>query len=159
LITPDTRPVIERLWQLYMHDLSEFRGTMPGEDGMFLLRRLNPAFDDPDRRIYLVYRESRPAGFAIVTGVREQPRTIGEFFVVRAARRHQVGHEVALELLQRHPGRWEIAFQEANAGAAKFWRRVATAAVGTAWQEELRPVPGTTCGSPLTRKGNRQRVS
>jgi hypothetical protein len=26
-MTAETRPVVERLWQLYRHDLSEFRGT------------------------------------------------------------------------------------------------------------------------------------
>lgn len=39
-------------------------------------------------------------------------------------------------------GKWGIAFQEENPGAARFWRRVATNAVGPAWVEEPRPVPG-----------------
>jgi predicted acetyltransferase len=31
---------------------------------------------------------------------------VGEFFVVRAARRQRVGHEAAIELLRLHPGCW-----------------------------------------------------
>jgi len=46
-----------------------------------------------------------------------------------------------LDLLGRFRGRWEIAFQENNPAAALFWRAVATAAAGTAWAEELRPIP------------------
>jgi hypothetical protein len=48
----------------------------------------------------------------------------------------------AIEVLRRHPGRWEIAFQEENPGAARFWRGIATELAGDAYQEERRPVPG-----------------
>jgi len=34
-LSDDDRPVVERLWQLYSHDMSEFRGTLPGSDGMY----------------------------------------------------------------------------------------------------------------------------
>ena len=41
-------------------------------------------------------------------------------------------------------------FQEANQGAVRFWRRVATDVVGTARREELRPVPGKPDVQPDT---------
>ena len=66
---------------------------------------------------------------------------MGDFFVVRGVRRQGIASELARALFARHPGRWEIAFQAGNPGAPEFWRRVATAAVGTEWLEELRPVP------------------
>ena len=141
-VTPEIRPVAERLWQLYRHDLSEFRGTLPDEAGTFPLRRLAPFFSDLDRCGYLIYRGTSPSGLALVSGVSEEPRMMAEFFIVRAVRRQQVGHEAVLQLFGMHPGRWEIAFQEANTGAARFWRRVATAVAGDGWSEEPRPVPG-----------------
>jgi predicted acetyltransferase len=67
---------------------------------------------------------------------------MGDFFVVRAARRQGVGYRVARELIERHPGRWEIGFQGANAGAPEFWRRVAADVAGTNWVEDRRAVPG-----------------
>jgi predicted acetyltransferase len=63
------------------------------------------------------------------------------FFVVRGVRRQNVGRVAALEMLRRHPGAWEIPFQEENAGAARFWREVADVAVRGEWTEERRPVP------------------
>jgi predicted acetyltransferase len=141
-ITREQRPVVERLWQLYIHDLSEFRGSMPDGAGLYRPGRLPTYFDDPDRRGYLIYRGSALAGFALIRGLSAEPRVMGEFFVVRAARRHGVGYAAALQLLGLHPGRWEIAFQEANPGAARFWRRVATQVAGAAWGEERRPVAG-----------------
>jgi predicted acetyltransferase len=142
-VTDTTRPVIERLWQLYLHDLSEFRGTMPDEHGSFKAGRL-PAYlvDDDDRGAYLIASEGRVGGFVLLRGLVHQPRTIGEFFVLRALRRRRVGHDAAVIALREHPGAWEIAFQEENAGAATFWRRVASDVAGTSWFEERRPVPG-----------------
>ncbi len=63
------------------------------------------------------------------------------FFIVRGVRRKRFGHNAALEMLRRHPGVWEIPFQEVNAGAACFWRELAELAVGHEWTEETRPVP------------------
>jgi predicted acetyltransferase len=46
------------------------------------------------------------------------------------------------ELFARHPGEWEIPFQENNVAAARFWRRVAASVAGADVLEERRPVPG-----------------
>jgi len=140
-MTDADRPVAERLWQLYQHDMSEFRGSFPSPEGLFKAGRLPTFFADPERCGYLVESSSGPAGVVYVRGVHTEPRVMGEFFVVRAARRSGVGREAALSAMRLHPGRWEIPFQEENPGAAAFWRRVATDLVGSGWSEERRPVP------------------
>ena len=66
---------------------------------------------------------------------------MGDFFVVRAARRQGVGNAVVKELFARYRGDWEIGFQGHNRRAPEFWRRVVSDAVGTDWREERRPVP------------------
>lgn len=141
----NAQSVLERLWQLYRHDLSEFRPSMvPQADGTYPLRRLPSYIDDSDRAAYLMHPDGdddRPVGFVLVAGLQTSPRTVDEFFVVRALRRQRVGHAAAAELLRLHPGPWEIYFQEENPAAARFWRRVAADAADTC-QEERRPVPG-----------------
>lgn len=143
-VVPEERPLVERLWQLYRHDLSEFRGTLPDAEGRYPLHRLPGFFaEDPDRRAYLVLSGPSVVGFTLVRALTERPASIAEFFVVRAVRRQGVGHRAAEELLVRaHPGPWQIAFQEENPGAARFWRQVASDVAGTGWREERRPVPG-----------------
>jgi predicted acetyltransferase len=136
--SPADRALVERLWQLYSHDLSPFRGTLPDATGRFRAGRLPRYLDDPDRAVHLVEHEGRPAGFAMVRDL-AGGHVLGEFFVVRAARRLGVGREAALTVLRAHPGRWELAFQEENVAAACFWRRVAKEA--GAHREERRPVP------------------
>jgi predicted acetyltransferase len=142
IVTEADLPLVERLWQLYSHDMSEVRGTLPNAEGMFKAGRLPGYFDDPDARGYLIVQRDAPVGLAFVAGLSGGTKTIGDFFVVRAARRKRIGYDAVRELLARHPGRWEIGFQAENRGAPEFWRRVATDVAGDDWREELRPVPG-----------------
>ncbi|TVZ81824.1 GNAT family N-acetyltransferase [Streptomyces sp. BK340] len=139
--TAELRPVIEQLTQLYRHDMSEFLGHLPAADGRFGFRGLPLFFDEPEREALLIRYGTAPGGFVLTCPLPEGSTSISAFFVVRALRRRGVGRQAALQLLSSRPGAWAIAFQEANSGAARFWRGIATAAVGSAWHEETRPVP------------------
>ncbi len=135
--------IVDRLWQLYIHDLSESRHSLPNEHGLFKLGHLADFRARPDEWPgFLVTYGGTPAGFAFV-GLRWQgdKRTIGEFFVVRGARRHGVGRHVARALIGRYRGSWEIAFQDNNPGAPDFWKGVVADITGADWREEWRPVP------------------
>lgn len=134
--------MLERLWQLYLHDLSEFRDSHPNEDGLFKRDKLEPFLvEDPGRAAYLFRREERPLGFALVSGLRDEAHWLDQFFVIRSQRGSGVGREAATAVLRRHPGRWRIGFQNENPTAARFWRRLA-AEIGSDVREELQPVPG-----------------
>jgi predicted acetyltransferase/ADP-ribose pyrophosphatase YjhB (NUDIX family) len=121
----DEWPVVEQLWQLYQHDLSEFRGSAPGPDGTFALGRLTAYRRRDDRVAYLARLGDVPCGFALVRGAGRERRLMGEFFVTRSSRGRGVAAELARQVLAAHPGRWQIPFQNENARAAAFWRRVA----------------------------------
>ncbi|GAB2925335.1 GNAT family N-acetyltransferase [Nonomuraea fastidiosa] len=141
-VIPSDRAVVERLWLMFRHDMSEFQGGLPLPDATFRSERLESAFTGPGWAAYLLSSGDRPAGFAFVRGLDGPVRVLNSFFVVRGARRSGLGLRAVKEVIARHPGRWEIAFQDANAGAVAFWRRVATELAGDAWTEEHRPVPG-----------------
>ncbi|MEU4771165.1 GNAT family N-acetyltransferase [Micromonospora sp. NPDC023644] len=140
-IVPDDLPLMERLWQLYWHDLSEFRGMLPDDTGLFN-PRLPTDLHDPDSAGYIICHGTRKVGFAFVSGVETPPLHIAEFFVVRAVRRSGVGSLAARQLFAKHSGHWEVAFQEENPGAARFWRRLAVEVCPTGYREERRAVPG-----------------
>jgi len=136
------RPVVERLWQLFRHDMSEFHRSPPSPDGTFRSERVEAAFTDPGRAPYLLMLGDRPAGLAIVRGLETGTRVLNAFFVVRGARRSGLGLRAARQVFTRHPGRWEIPFQDVNLPAVSFWRRVATEAAGESWTETRGPTPG-----------------
>ncbi|MGB6455948.1 MAG: GNAT family N-acetyltransferase [Streptosporangiaceae bacterium] len=136
------RPVLEQLWLMFRHDMSEFTGTLPNPDGTFRSERLEAAFTSDDWAPYLITSADRPAGLALVRALTTGTRVLNSFFVVRGARRAGIGLRAVRQVVARHPGSWEVAFQDANEVAVSFWRRVATDIAGDAWTETRRPVPG-----------------
>lgn len=139
---PADRQVLERLWLMFRHDMSEFRGQLPNADGTFRSERVAAAFEDPDWVAYLVTQGGRPVGFAIVRGLAGPLRVLNSFFVVRGVRRTGVGLLAVRDIVGRHPGPWEVAFQHDNRAAVAFWRRVAAQVAGSDWVQQSRPVPG-----------------
>ncbi|WP_285587935.1 GNAT family N-acetyltransferase [Herbidospora sp. NBRC 101105] len=140
--TAADRPTVERLWLMFRHDMSEFVGALPNPDGTFRSERLDAAFTDPDWAPYLIERDHAPLGFAFVRALNAPTRVLNSFFVVRAARRSGIGLRAVSDVVARHPGAWDVAFQDVNRPAVAFWRRAATTLAGQAWTEERRPVPG-----------------
>jgi predicted acetyltransferase len=137
------RLVLERLWLLFRHDMSEFTGALPNPDGTFRTERLEAALSTSDDWApYLIRTEDRPVGLALVRALTTSTRILNSFFVVRGARRAGIGLRAVQQVVARHPGSWEVAFQDANAAAVSFWRRAATEIAGDAWTETRRPVPG-----------------
>ena len=146
--TPADRPTVERLWLMFRHDMSGFetreQHQLPNPDGTFRSERVDAAFDgrDGDWAPYLFGSGERPVGFAFVRGVGSATRILNSFFVVRGARRGGVGMRAVRDVVARHPGEWEVAFQDGNPGAVAFWRRVGEELAPGEWGEERRPVPG-----------------
>ena len=140
-LADEQHDIVERFWQLFLHDLSEFRDSHPDEHGSFKRHHLEPYLaPDPDRVAYVVHGPTGPIGFALVCGLSSDTRRLDQFFVVRSQRREGVGRAAAEATVRRHPGHWEVGFQNENPTAARFWRRLA-AEIGTNVAERVQPVP------------------
>jgi predicted acetyltransferase/ADP-ribose pyrophosphatase YjhB (NUDIX family) len=137
----DDWPVVERLWQLYQHDLSEFRHSAPDVEGRFQVGRLPAYGDRDDRAAYLARLGDVPCGFALVRGLGRDHRLMGEFFVTRSARGRGIAAAFARTVLDRHPGPWTVPFQNENPRAAAFWRRLAADALDDVAERTV-AVPG-----------------
>ncbi|MFM9444489.1 GNAT family N-acetyltransferase [Streptomyces acidiscabies] len=139
---PSDRPLIDRLWLMFRHDLSEFHEVLPFPDGTFRAERVDSAFTAPGWAPYLFLApDDRPLGFSFVRALDTPTAVMNAFFMVRGARRQGLGLTAALDVVSRHPGPWEVPFQDTNTKAVRFWRRVATAAADS-WTEEHREIPG-----------------
>ncbi len=79
-------------------------------------------WEEKSRIPYFIRQDDDIVGFALVClGASNQ---IAEFCVVQDARRNGLGRKAATEVLQNHPGLWEIAVMEENKNAIRFWERV-----------------------------------
>jgi len=140
-VDPASRPVLEHLGQLYLHDLSDLSGDRPDSVGRFDFPRLERFGTDPDHYAYLIEHDGRVAGFCLVRPFDDGTSFLHAFFVLRGLRRAGVGGRAAAQVLALHPGPWSIAYLEENTEAAQFWPRVAIRAVGDAWTATRRPSP------------------
>jgi predicted acetyltransferase len=122
--TAADRPVIERLIQLYLHDMTEFNPYAIGRDGLYEYDFLDRFWQHP----YLLLSGDELAGFALVidncpvTGA-APCRFMAELFVLKQYRRIGLASAACADLIARHPGLWHIGVIERNATAASFWRR------------------------------------
>ncbi|MFD1719055.1 GNAT family N-acetyltransferase [Georgenia deserti] len=136
------RDVLERLWGMFSHDLSEYNRVLPDRNGRFRQERLNAALDgEAGWAARLIHLGASPVGFAVLRALDSSPHVINSFFLVHGARRRGIGTLAVKRIVEEFPGRWSVAFQDTNEPAAAFWQRVCNS-VDPAATKEHRPVPG-----------------
>ena len=145
-VADDEWPIVAWLWQAFRQDLAPVVNAFPYADGRYQHEWLD-AYPGPGRAGYLVWAphpntgEDAPIAFALLKGLDEDRTEFASFFVVPVARRGGLGRSFALDVIGRHLGAWEVAFQHGNVAAGQFWRAVATDAWGDGWTESEEPVP------------------
>jgi len=157
LFDQDTAHILNNLYTLYLHDLSEFDGAFPNEHGVFdeeqvrTLAEQAEAFSygdwlkTPDHLYpFLILADGRPAGFNfIATHPYSVPEHVDymvhEFFLLHAYRGKGVGEAAATQVFERLRGKWEVFAMPNNPRAQGFWRRTISHYTGGQYHEELGP--------------------
>lgn len=141
--TPAERPLLRRMFELYLHDFSSMEHSDLDEDGFFVPRAdawLARFHDTAGRTALLLRAGGKPAGFALLDDESPMPggagrRYVAAFFVLRAYRQRGLGEAMAREIFRRWPGRWQVLEIRANPDAQRFWRRIIGDLVGGAYDE------------------------
>lgn len=154
-----TKFIVNNLYPLYLHDLSEIWGWTPNPYGVFeddetlTLNDQNKVFDiwweKPGVLYpYLIKENGTPAGFALVATPPHTPPGcdfyLNEFFVLRPFRGRGIAEIVAKEVFNRHIGNWELQTNptESNKRAQHFWRKTLQGYTGGNLQEECSETTG-----------------
>ena len=121
------KPILRRLLELYLYDLSRVGGRGPDESGRFGYRHLNAYWKERGRHAYLAKVDGEWAGFALVN--KRSPLGgadwwMAEFFILAAFRRRGIGEQLARSVFARHPGIWHVGELAGNREAQAYWRRV-----------------------------------
>ena len=138
------RAVLERLYPLYLHDLSEFtRHYSLDEHGRWQPDYLSDWLGRRECSSLLVRVGGTPAGFALIA---ERPFPfmstqaevrLAEFFVARPFRGRGVGRAGATAAFDSFHGRWQVNVIAANEPAIAFWRRVVSDYTDGRFQETV----------------------
>lgn len=119
---------MERLFQLYLHDFSQFVDLEIDDRGRYEYPSLAVYWQEPDRYPYFIEMEGKLAGFVLIkkeaeNGEDRQVFDVAEFFVLRGYRRQGVGTQSAHRIWDRFPGRWVVRVMKANKPALHFWEQ------------------------------------
>lgn len=148
--------VVQNLFPLYVHDLSEFMQWDVPETGLFVASDLvvqywgrsprDPRFRWPDGLRgfpFLIRVDRKLAGFVLIREIGKDPPgfDVGEFFILRKFRGKGVGKEVAHRVFDMFLGNWQVRELEENTPAQAFWRRVIDEYTGGGYVETREVFP------------------
>ena len=143
---PDQCATLQNLAQLYIHDFTDFLGPNRqidvGEDGRFAdLIGLERYWTEPDRSVWFIHTDGALVGFALLNKVTHSGEpadfNMAEFFVTRPYRGQGVAARAVVDLLNAHPGQWEVAILARNTPAQRFWPRAVAAARISQYETEI----------------------
>ncbi|MFB5762444.1 GNAT family N-acetyltransferase [Paenibacillus medicaginis] len=147
--------IINNMYPLYLHDLSEVWERKTNRYGVFeeddtrTLAEQNRVFDiwweHPGVLFpYIIRVDDLPAGFALVATPPYTPCPrfidyyLNEFFLLRNYRGEGVGEKAVRQLIGKMPGHWELQTNPTarNERAIKFWRKTLKACTNGEYTEE-----------------------
>lgn len=139
-LSPDRDVLLRNLFQLYIHDMSEWFGFEAGPDGRF--EHDTDALWHDRVAVTLARFSGAPAGFAVIHSAKpwlgsEAARDVKDFFVLRRYRRQGVGRALAQHLWSERPTEWLIRVLAANAPAVPFWRDAVREFRGRGYEETV----------------------
>lgn len=138
LATLSDQVLLQRLMELYVHDMSAFWELDVCDDGSFGVE-VEDFLVDASRRAYLIELDGGvPAGFALVLHAAHVPGVelwLHQFFVLKRHRGRGLGRRAAMALFDSLPGHWGLGQWSSDHGAQAFWRRTLHAYTAGAYTE------------------------
>lgn len=121
------------LWninQKYLYEMTNFYDDPMDENGNYHYGHFDEYFSDSNRVAYFIYNnDDILVGFAMLCPYsvinRNPDYTMAEFTIFPAFRRKHFALDAAKMIIEKHPGKWEIKYNEKNDGAKKLWNVVA----------------------------------
>lgn len=123
------RDLLWNLNQKYLYEMTNYYDDPMDAGGNYSYGYFDAYFSDPKRIAYLLYEGDALVGFAMLhpySCIGGTPdHTMAEFTVFPAFRRKHLAYDAATAILEKHPGRWEIKYNEKNIAAKHLWNKVA----------------------------------
>jgi predicted acetyltransferase/RimJ/RimL family protein N-acetyltransferase len=129
--TLDDYPCIQNMARFYVYDLSRECGSISSdwampEDGLYESFDFKNYFEEPSRKAFLVKVYDEIAGFVLLNQATESSANtwnIGEFFIIAKFQGVGIAHQVAKQIWNMHPSRWEVSVIPSNKSALNFWEK------------------------------------
>lgn len=146
--TMDDYPCIQNMARFYVYDLSRECGSISSdwaipEDGLYESFDFKNYFEEPSRKAFLVKVYDEIAGFVLLNQATEDSTNtwnMGEFFIISKFQGQGIAHQVAKEIWNMHPGKWEVSVIPNNKSALKFWEKAINEYAYGAFNQQIKEV-------------------
>ena len=129
MVQKKDRDLLWNINQKYLYEMTNFYDDPMDDSGNYHYGHFDDYFSDPKRVAYFIFDDDILVGFAMICPYSNMGRnpdyTMAEFTIFPAYRRKHYALDAAEMILDRHPGEWEIKYNEKNGGAKKLWNAVA----------------------------------
>ena len=122
----------ELLWninQKYLYEMTNYYDDPMDANGNYHYGYFDEYFSDTKRTAYFLFDDDALVGFAMLNPyscIAKTPNhTMAEFTILPAYRRRHLAVDAANAIMERHPGQWEIKYNEKNTAAKRLWNKVA----------------------------------
>ncbi len=116
------RKKLERLLQLYLHDLSLFFPIPFNSEICEYEYDLNKYFED--NYAYFIQSEKDILGFILIDHNAKDNYEISEMFVLNNYKRKKVGEKAVTKIFDKYKGNWTIKVVPSSPIAESFWKKV-----------------------------------
>ena len=127
-VTIKDRELLWNINQKYLHEMTNFNHDPMDENGNYHYGYFDEYFKDPKRIAYLIYNDEIVVGFAFIcpySNINENPDyTLAEFTIFPSFRRNHFALDTMRLIFNKHPGLWEIKFNENNIPAKSLWMTI-----------------------------------
>ena len=144
----DDYQCIQNMARFYVYDLSRECGSISSEwaipkDGLYESFDFKEYFIDSSRKAYIVKVYEELAGFVLLNQECENSENtwnMGEFFIIAKFKGQGIGAQVAKEIWNMHPGKWEVSVIPNNKSALAFWEKCITQCTNSTFKKQIKIV-------------------
>ena len=123
------RDLLWNINQKYLYEMTNFYDDPMDENGNYHYGHFDEYFTDSRRTAYFIYNDDALIGFAFLcpySNIGQEPDyTMAEFTIFPVCRRKHYALDAARMILEEHPGKWEIKYNEKNPAGKRLWNTVA----------------------------------
>lgn len=123
-IKSNNREVLERLLQLYLHDISSFFPMdLDDQTGLYIYDDISKYFENENNKAFLIKNNKNIVGFMLIDFF-EDKNVIQEMFILNNYKKNGYGRKSVIELFDKYKGNWEIKSLPCSKQAEGFWTSV-----------------------------------
>lgn len=127
-VKAEDRKLLWNINQKYLYEMTKYYPDNMDEQGNYHYGYFDAYFTDAERKAFFIYDDEIMVGFVMLnpySAIGHHPDyTIAEFTIFPSYRRNHYAINAVNLILSIYHGKWEIKYNEKNAGAKELWTMV-----------------------------------